>query len=94
MIVSPKGQDDANRILRTLMLHRLRVGLKAVLRLPLRDALTSGRYSIICERCAAWIDRHTLDVEYACKRCGTVYRIECAIYAAVPDALDDVGGID
>lgn len=80
----PRNRDD-DVPMRSLLVHRLREGSKAVLRLPLSRPLARAAYNVFCEPCGRW----TKDVgeggdEYACPDCGRIYVMEFAVFSVLP----------
>lgn len=72
--------------LRTLLIHRLRPTVKAVLRLSnSRDIATADmdRYGAYCEQCGRWTRRPDWADDWECPNCHTEYRIEFAVFSAV-----------
>jgi hypothetical protein len=81
MAVSRRSADEHNKSLRTLMLHRLRDRLKAVLRLPLAvNAGDPSRYGVYCEGCEHWTYTAVAAADFSCPRCDRHYVVECVIY--------------
>jgi hypothetical protein len=85
MRVSARAKDDRPD-LRTLLIHRLRPAPKAILRLSnSRDLATADmdRYGAYCEPCREWTRRPDWADDWECPLCGTLYRIEFAVFSAV-----------
>lgn len=70
--------------LRSLLVHRLRDGAKAVLRLPLAKSLASSAYGILCEPCNTWMQVKEMGEEFPCPQCGRVFALEFAVFSVVP----------
>lgn len=79
---SARGDADG---LRSLLVHRLRPGVKAVLRLRLSTPLDSLNYRVHCEPCDRWINVEGGGEDFRCPCCRTLYRLEYAVFAAVSD---------
>lgn len=80
MRISRRGKIDSGE-LRTLLIHRLSDTDKAALRRPLRKAENLNLY---CENCDEWTKVGPVaPQEWTCNGCGTLFRIEFAVYEAI-----------
>lgn len=83
MRISPRARrQEDNRALRSLLVHRLTDGWKAVWRRSLAD---ERRASLYCERCEEWFPHKAFPVEWQCPSCEQWFRVEFAAYEAVED---------
>lgn len=81
MAISARGRTEPAG-LRSLLVHRLSEGRKAVLRRGLRN---THKLSLYCEVCRRWV-AHCSGAppnEWVCLSCKTWYRVEFAVYAAI-----------
>jgi hypothetical protein len=75
----PARRPEDNQGLRSMIVHRLLEGPKAVLRFALR----TGQASVHCEPCGVWTSvDDVLDV-WQCPRCLREYEAEFVIYSEV-----------
>ncbi len=77
MRIAPRGRRNDN--LRTLLVHRLKDTLKAVLRL----SIATGRTNVFCEPCGQWMVVEGFPAEWTCPRCQRKYAAEMIIYEEV-----------
>jgi hypothetical protein len=71
-------------LLRSLIVHRLRAGEKAVMRVPLsQDVRGPQAPSILCEPCNRWVRIDGDGDFYDCEDCGRSYRMEFAVFTVV-----------
>jgi predicted RNA-binding Zn-ribbon protein involved in translation (DUF1610 family) len=84
MIIGRRKKDraaEAKLNTRTLLVHRLRSGAKAVLRMPMsRNLATSCLYTIHCEPCARWFDCESTGEQFECPSCGGVFVLEFSVF--------------
>lgn len=82
-----ENPDEANG-LRSLLVHRLRNGVKAVMRVPLSQSLGKPdlKASIYCEPCKRWTTIEGDGDLFDCD-CGRVYRMEFAVFALVEETF-------
>jgi hypothetical protein len=85
MKISRRRRRDGQEIheQRSLLVHRLTEGNKAIYRLPLSGAPGN----IYCEPCGKWF-RHGLAETLVRCSCGQLYAMEFAVYEAVDDDPD------
>jgi hypothetical protein len=74
------GEAAGDRDLRSLLVHRLTVTLKAVLRRPLGGG---GKFSLYCEFCDRWESLVGAPAVASCSTCERLFRLEFAIYEEV-----------
>lgn len=85
--VSRRPRADDTEQLRSLLVHRLTVTMKAVMRRPLQPP---RRVSMYCEECDKWFDSGAFPEVTQCPGCSNVYRLEFAVYEQVERAdLDE-----
>lgn len=90
MAISPRrrGEIEQDDGMRSLLVHRLRDGDKAVMRVPMSQKLTDEdrdvKASILCEPCNRWTTARGDGDLFDCN-CGRVYRIEFAVFALVDE---------
>lgn len=84
MGISRRSRRSNERKTRTLLVHRLREGAKAVLRMPLKKSLTSPEYNIYCEPCREWMGLERTGEQFTCPGCERVYILEFAVFAQLP----------
>lgn len=85
MLISRKPKNSAGDVpTRGLLVHRLRVGFKAVLRRPLAQGLESRSYGRYCEPCSEWIRVMGAPEQFECPTCQRIYVLEFAAYAVLP----------
>jgi hypothetical protein len=78
-----RGSEDSPH-LRSLLVHRLRPGVKAVLRVPLKKSLNNpGKAGVFCEVCAEWTKVEGDGDEFVCEYCGLTYVLEFAVFSMV-----------
>jgi hypothetical protein len=83
MAISPRSKRAKNNEgLRSLIVHRLVPGPKAVWR---RSASDENKTSAYCEPCQLWARSIKLSEEFTCRGCGRVYRVEFAVLEEVVD---------
>lgn len=82
MKISRRATVSERSGMRTLLVHRLRLGAKAVLRVPLRQSLASPQYNIYCETCDRWFPCGVGE-EFECPSCGGVFVMEFAVFTRV-----------
>lgn len=71
-------------VTRSLLVHRLRTGAKAVLRLRLSANIeTATSYGMHCEPCGRWLTCEAGGEEFVCPVCGGMYVLEFAVFARV-----------
>lgn len=73
--------------MRDMLVHRLRGGVKMVLRLPMSRNLESARpedYGVYCEPCDTWAQVEGSGNRIECE-CGRVYKLEFAVYSVVSE---------
>jgi hypothetical protein len=86
MSISQRSKlQELNEGLRSLLVHRLARGVKAVWRRSLSD---EAKASAFCEPCKRWIRDVPLAEEFTHKACGRVYRVE---FAVLEEVVDDDG---
>ena len=73
-------REEPDRGLRSLIVHRLIAGPKAVFRVALR----TGRFSVHCEPCGQWFPVDDPLEEWQCDRCGREYEAELIVYSEIP----------
>jgi uncharacterized protein YbaR (Trm112 family) len=86
MFLSRRGKADGEgRTLRSLLVHRLRLGEKAVLRVPLSENVKriNKRQSIYCEPCGQWFPVDRGGEQFDCPECERMYVMEFAVFAEV-----------
>jgi hypothetical protein len=90
MRISPRRRNEElteDDNLRSLLVHRLRDGDKAVMRVPLSRSLDGGgKASILCEPCNRWVTTNGDGNLFECD-CGRVYQMEFAVFALVEDEV-------
>lgn len=86
MRVSPRRRDgqDAHDDLRSMLVHRLRKGYKAIMRVPMSQDLQRADHksSILCEPCNRWVTTKGDGDIFDCA-CGRSYRMEFAVFTQV-----------
>ena len=92
MTISKKPKDSAGDLpMRSVLVHRLRTGAKAVLRKPLKSALSAQTYGVYCEPCEKWTrDGSDGGDEYECPGCQRIYVLEFAVFAVLPGSEPQV----
>jgi hypothetical protein len=90
MLISKRPRrGDTENGLRNLLVHRLRSGPKAVLRVPLSKNLDKvRRASIFCEPCGRWMGIDGDGDEYQCGECQRVYVLEFAVFSVIEPRND------
>lgn len=87
MAISPKARRaEDNEGLRSLLVHRLMDGWKAIARRAIKD---EDRVMVYCEHCRHWSPVRTPDAiptQWECGSCNRLYRMEFATYEEVEDA--------
>jgi hypothetical protein len=95
MRLSPRARDDGrNDGLRSLLVHRLRDGLKAVVRLPNKVNIAtadSGHYNVHCEPCGEWFVLREWGEEVQHAKCGRVYALEVAVFSLIEEPEESEG---
>lgn len=77
MRISPRSpHDERNQGLRSLLIHRLAAGSKAVL----RRSHQKGHLAVYCEPCQNWYRVREVGADWHC-RCGRRYVAELVVYA-------------
>lgn len=86
MAISPRSKrEDELPPMRSLLVHRLVDGPKAVWRRSFSDEDKTSAY---CEACRTWIRKVPLTEEFTHEACGRVYRVE---FAVLEEVMDDDG---
>lgn len=88
LAASPRRRRNQDRFLnlRNLLVRRLRPGVKAILRLRVREDIRNadaGKYTVYCEPCCRWFRFTAWGEEFECPECGSLYAIEFAVYARI-----------
>ena len=82
MRISPRARRaQHNTGLRSLLVHRLLPGSKAVFRV----SLERGNFSVHCEPCNRWERVDDPLEEWRCERCGREYEAELIVYNVIED---------
>jgi hypothetical protein len=87
MRISPTARDaENNEGLRSLLVHRLVPGPKAVWRRSIAD---ESKMALYCEPCRRWSRVLSFNEEFSCEGCRRVYRVEFSVLEEVVDDDDD-----
>lgn len=88
MRISRRSKVDEQKGMRSLLVHRLRLGAKALVRMPMAKSLTSPVYNIFCEPCDGWMNLDQMGIHFVCPGCEREYMLEFASFAQL-EPIDD-----
>ncbi|MET1006585.1 MAG: hypothetical protein ABWX96_13635 [Propionibacteriaceae bacterium] len=80
MKVSRKPKNAVDTVLRSLLLHRFTITMKAISRRALRAPRDTGFF---CETCNRWYRVDGFPEVTQCPGCNSYYRIELAVYEQI-----------